>query len=112
MEEVKEHLEDVKEHELITAGGYHYIENEGFKIRNSIVNRRLVEDDETFEEYKVRTKLAKSHLKQFKKGSYIWLSARNMRKEDVESKQAFKLFEKCNMGTYNKPKSDGEKVSI
>lgn len=112
MEEVKEHLEEIKEGELITKGGYRYIENEGFKIRNSIVNRRLIEDDETFEEYKVRTKLAKSHLKQFKKGSYIWLSARNMRKEDVESEQAFKLFEKCNMGTYNKPKSDGEKASI
>ncbi len=111
MEEAKEHLEEVKQGELITPGGYRYIENEGFKIRNSVVNRRLVEDDETFEEYKVRTKLAKSHLKQAKQGNYIWLSKRIMRKEDVESEQAFKFFEKCNMGTY-KSNKDGERDSI
>ena len=111
MEEIKEHLEEIKEGELITPGGYRYIENEGFKIRNSVVNRRLVEDDETFEEYKVRTKLAKAHLKQSKRGNYIWLSTRNMRKEDVESEESFKFFEKCNMGTYKAIK-DGEKASI
>ena len=112
MEEVKEDLNVVKEGELITAGGYRYIENEGFKIRNSVVNRRLEEDGETFEEYKVRTKLAKSHLKQFKQGSYLWLSKRIPKVEDFKTEETFKLFEKCNMGTYIKPKSNGKEDSI
>ena len=112
MEEVKEDLNVAKEGELITAGGYRYIENEGFKIRNSIVNRRLEEDGETFEEYKVRTKLAKSHLKQFKQGSYVWLSRRIPKQGDFKSDESFKLFEKCNMGTYIKPKTNGKEASI
>ena len=112
MEEIKEDLNIAKEGELITAGGYRYIENEGFKIRNSVVNRRLEEDGETFEEYKVRTKLAKSHLKQFKQGSYLWLSKRIPKAEDFKTEETFKLFKKCNMGTYIKTNKDGEKDSI
>ena len=105
--------EEVKVEDMVTEGGYHYIESEqGVKVRNSIVGRRLKEDGETFEEYKMRQKFVKNFNKETAKGSWLWKS----RKEpelDLQVKMAigapgvleseeFKGHKASNLGTYNK----------
>lgn len=46
------------EERKVTEGGYEYITDQsGHKIRNTISPQRLTEDDETYDEYKIRRKL-------------------------------------------------------
>lgn len=79
-EELKEEVPEPKELKK-TEGGYEYIElddveEEGLshKIRNSFSARRLTEDGETHEEYKVRRKMYKQMEKERSRGKYIWIS--------------------------------------
>jgi hypothetical protein len=117
MEEVKE----VKE-ELITKGGYKYIIKEeiidlgnGLEgksvliVRNSTINRRLTEDDETYPEYKLRLKMAKHFEKQQKKGTLVWPSKRILTEEDrrtieKEGPSLLNDYRKLNLGTYDEEK--------
>ena len=64
--------EDVK----YTEGGHRYIEVDGLKVRSDIVNHRLVEDGETFEEYKLRQKYMKVFEKRKKEGELFWSAYR------------------------------------
>lgn len=70
MEEQKE--ESNKPVRGVTEGGYDYLELEsGNKVRGSIVQRRIIEDNETFEEYRLRLKLVKN-MEKTKKPRIIW----------------------------------------
>tara|TARA_R110002012_G_scaffold59679_10_gene156343 strand:+ start:1912 stop:2190 length:279 start_codon:yes stop_codon:yes gene_type:complete len=65
--------EEVAVEDLITDGGYHYIENEdGLKVRNSIIGRRIKEDGETFDEYKMRQKFVNNFDKEKSRGTRFW----------------------------------------
>jgi N-acetylmuramic acid 6-phosphate (MurNAc-6-P) etherase len=57
-----------------TEGGYKYIKTtDGLIIRSSIKNERLVEDGETYEEYKMRKMVSSKLLKRKKR--LIWDSS-------------------------------------
>lgn len=109
MEEVKEVKEVM---DLVTEGGYRYITKDEngveLKIRNSIVNRRLTEDNETFEEYKIRLKMAKEFVKSNKKGTLIWPSKRILTdtdRQDLEKNpKLINDYRKLSLGTYDKKK--------
>jgi len=101
--------------ELRTDGGFTYIVNDqGVKVRNSILGRRLVEDNETFEEYKLRQKFAKNFIDEKSKGSWYWKSVcaptEKLRAQmAVDSKttlesQEFLEHKGNNLGTYDKKK--------
>ena len=64
--------EDVK----YTEGGHRYIEVDGLKVRSDIVGQRLIEDGETFEEYKLRQKYVKVFEKRKKEGELFWAAYR------------------------------------
>ena len=107
--------ETVSVDELITDGGYRYIENDkGLKVRNSLVGQRLKEDGETFEEYKLRQKFITDFHKQRKKGTWFWKSKKAPSaklqamiainpKKAIESEE-FKEHSGNNLGTYDKKK--------
>ena len=101
------------EENLVTEGGYSYIVNEeGIKIRNSLVGRRIKEDKETFKEYKIRQKFVKTFIKEKKEGKYTWLSKKEPSQElqikvalqidGVLGSDEFKEHKGNNLGTYNK----------
>jgi len=110
---MEEGAKTVSVDELITDGGYRYIENEeGLKVRNSLVGQRLKEDGETFEEYKLRQKFITDFNKQRKKGTWFWKSKKAPSqklqimmaldaKGTMESPE-FKEHSGNNLGTYNK----------
>ena len=112
---MKEGVEKVSVDELITDGGYRYIQNEeGLKVRNSLVGQRLKEDGETFEEYKLRQKFITDFHKNYKKGTWFWKSEKAPSaklqvmmamdpKGTIESPE-FKEHSGNNMGTYDKKK--------
>jgi hypothetical protein len=116
MNKREEEVREVKEVEnLVTAGGFNYIESEeGLKVRNSIVGRRLVEDDETFEEYKMRQKFARNFTDERTKGSWFWKSKKAPSKDlqtkimnsdsDVLKSEEFLSHKGSNLGTYDKAK--------
>lgn len=107
---------------LITPGGYNYIIKEEIvdlgngltgttelKIRNSLVGRRLEEDDELFEEYKIRQKMARFFIKSTKKGKVFWPSKRILVDADLKAIKDKDIdvlndHRKLNLGTYNKEK--------
>ena len=62
----------VSEEIKVTEGGYEYIDVNGLKVRNSIVNHRIKEDNETFEEYYLRRRLSRNALDSKRK--VIWYS--------------------------------------
>jgi hypothetical protein len=69
--------EKVEETELkVTDGGHSYIEKDGLKVRSAMVNHRLKDDGETFEEYKMRQKFMKSYVKRKAKGTHLWFGGR------------------------------------
>lgn len=111
MEEVREEVKE--EINLVTEGGYSYIEsNEGLKVRNAFVNRRIKEDGETFEEYKMRQKFLMNFRKESKKGKWFWKSQKQPSKElmlkvnlnvpGVLESDEFLQHKASNLGTYNK----------
>tara|TARA_R110002126_G_scaffold1738_4_gene10449 strand:+ start:1360 stop:1731 length:372 start_codon:yes stop_codon:yes gene_type:complete len=114
----KEAVED-----MITAGGYHYIESEqGVKVRNSLVGRRLKEDGETFEEYKMRQKFVKNFNKETAKGKWFWKS-RKKPELDLQLKMAvgtpgileskeFSDHKSSNLGTYDEKKVESYLKSL
>ena len=98
---------------LVTEGGYTYIVNEeGLKIRNSTSTSRLEKDEETYEEYKLRRRLLKSHIEDRLKGKYFWTSVQQqgeklqakvaMNYDDVLESEEFLEHKRNNLGTYNK----------
>lgn len=111
MEEVREEVKE--EINLVTEGGYSYIEsNEGLKVRNAFVNRRIKEDGETFEEYKMRQKFLMNFRKESKKDKWFWKSQKQPSKElmlkvnlnvpGVLESDEFLQHKASNLGTYNK----------
>lgn len=50
------------------------INDNHYKIRETIVPYRLKDDGETHEEYKHRRQIANSYIKEAKKGKTVWLS--------------------------------------
>ena len=98
---------------LVTDGGYSYIENEiGVKVRNSLLSRRIKEDGETFKEYKLRRKFVKEYEKERNKGQWLWTSAKEPSEElklkialavpGVLESEEFSEHRGNNLGTYNK----------
>jgi hypothetical protein len=82
-EEVKE---EVKREEGVTEGGHKYIKIDDLLVRDSVVGRRLKEDGETFDEYKVRQKMIKVYTKDALKGKHLWLGGRGTYiKKEVEA---------------------------
>lgn len=67
---------EVEREEGVTDGGHNYIKIEDLIIRDSILGRRLKEDGETFDEYKVRQKMSAQHLKNKRSGQLFWDSSR------------------------------------
>jgi len=57
---------EVSNEAFVTKGGYTAVNVNGLTIRSNDSNARLVEDDETFEEYKVRLKFVKRLKKRLK----------------------------------------------
>jgi len=116
---MKEAEVEVKEavavEDMVTAGGFHYIESEeGAKVRNSIVGRRLKEDGETFEEYKMRQKFVTNFNKEKSKGKWFWKSKKQPSTElqikmmvnapGVLESEEFLEHKASNLGTYDKVK--------
>lgn len=79
-------MEEEKREEGVTKGGHKYIKIDDMFIRDSLVGRRLKEDEETFEEYKVRQKMIKVYTKDKMKGRHLWLGGRGTYiKKEVEA---------------------------
>jgi len=62
MSEEKEENKEMIE-KFFTPGGIEAIQVGDMTIRQSHVGRRLIEDDETYDEYRLRQKLLKKHSK-------------------------------------------------
>lgn len=70
MEDINDIVADqIKE---IVTGNYHTIKqgDQECRLFKSLVNRRLVESGETFDEYKLRLKINAKMIKEQKKGVY------------------------------------------
>ncbi len=75
-----------------TKGGFEYKEASGLKIRKSIRPDRIKEDDETYEEYKMRRKMKDDAISDHMKGTLVWSSVDYTDPGNRDK----------NLGTYNK----------
>jgi len=110
-------MEEKKELDvLVTKGGYEYILKEDLKVRSSLVGRRLKEDGETFDEYKLRRKGVHQYVEAKAKGKLFWPSKKAPSEQlsmmmAVNPKRGketpeFKEWAKWNLGTYVKENVD------
>lgn len=86
-----------------TEGGYEYVlDDQGNKVRNSLVGYRLKDDGETYDEYRKRQETIKNYEKQKKKGETMWPSRNydDIRKRNPKDDP--QEYMKRNLGTYNK----------
>jgi hypothetical protein len=65
---------DIKVDDIITKEEYDELPEKEIRLFTSIANRRLTEEDETFEEYQIRRAVTKERAKLQKKGIQSWKS--------------------------------------
>jgi len=108
---------EAKEHPL-TDGGYRYEDHKvgdaTYRIRGSITSKRLEEDGETFEEYKLRLKLFQNYQKKAKQGSLLWPSKKLPTERDLyirdtdpanfHKTEEYRRLQLSNLGTLTKEK--------
>lgn len=70
--------------EIVTKGGFKALLVNNQIIRKSSSPRRIIEDEETYDEYKVRLKLVKQ-LEKEQKGKIFWMSKFSIGKQSYSS---------------------------